>query len=87
MSGEAQALGKIVDGIKELGKALLPDEPKHEPVTTAAKPDPTKVTVNRELIFALMAAVKDEDIWRHVPMGMASPVTRLLDDAFPGWNS
>ena len=81
MAGEAQAFGKILDGLKELGKALAP-----EPTVKPQHADDPRIVINRNLLVDLRTAALDPEIWKHVPMGMARPVQELLDEAYPGWN-
>lgn len=84
MSGEAQAFGKIVDGIKELGETLFSTRPA-APRPPTAQPNNGEgglYMVPKVLIDELRDAWEDDGISRHVPMGMARPVTAILRVCF-----
>lgn len=95
MSGEMRAVLKIVEGVKELGKALLPDEaevkrpPEPDPWAAATQPPPPMpreggiYAIPTSLLDELRAAWEDDDIMKHVPMGMARPVVRVLSHVYP----
>lgn len=92
MSGEAEALGKILDGIKELGKSFVTEasrsSPKQPPPPNdvwrdATKQPPGTYAIPRILLDELKGAWEDDDIMKHVPMGMARPVVRVLSHVYP----
>lgn len=90
MSGEMKAVLKIVEGVKELGKALLPDEVEPRAARPQAKQEDTwaRATARTEpgvyaiptvLVDELFDAVDDPEVAALIPYGVMIKIVRMRE--------